>query len=259
ASKPTSPTDNKPKETEGRPADWPDVTLSKTLSYILRHGPIKEKLEIRADGFIRLDGLLKRPKMENNTINDMKRVVARNVKQQFTIIKEEEADGTTIRYIWANQGHSSKVGTSLSSTKKIINLSLIDVYGHIYCGQVERPDLIPFTDQSELPTVVHGTYSKFWNNIGKKNSYSISQKITCIKPMTRTHIHFSKGLLGETGVVSVIMDWIYLDKRALFLISSNGVILSEGLLGLKKIATKYFKKIIKKEGTVLCPPASHES
>ncbi|POV97060.1 hypothetical protein PSTT_15294 [Puccinia striiformis] len=44
-----------------------------------------------------------------------------------------------------------------------------------------------------------------------------------------------------------------------FLISSNGVILSEGLLGLKKIATKYFKKIIKKEGTVLCPPASHES
>ncbi|POV97055.1 hypothetical protein PSTT_15295 [Puccinia striiformis] len=164
ASKPTSPTDNKPKETEGRPADWPDVTLSKTLSYILRHGPIKEKLEIRADGFIRLDGLLKRPKMENNTINDMKRVVARNVKQQFTIIKEEEADGTTIRYIWANQGHSSKV---------------------------ERPDLIPFTDQSELPTVVHGTYSKFWNNIGKKNSYSISQKIT------------------------LIMDWIYLDKRAL--------------------------------------------
>ncbi|KNE99660.1 hypothetical protein PSTG_07152 [Puccinia striiformis f. sp. tritici PST-78] len=176
ASKPTSPTDNKPKETEGRPADWPDVTLSKTLSYILRHGPIKEKLEIRADGFIRLDGLLKRPKMENNTINDMKRVVARNVKQQFTIIKEEEADGTTIRYIWANQGHSSKV---------------------------ERPDLIPFTDQSELPTVVHGTYSKFWNNIEG------------IKPMTRTHIHFSKGLLGETGVVSVIMDWIYLDKRAL--------------------------------------------
>ncbi|KAH9462360.1 hypothetical protein Pst134EA_005193 [Puccinia striiformis f. sp. tritici] len=58
ASKPTSPTDNKPKETEGRPADWPDVTLSKTLSYILRHGPIKEKLEIRADGFIRLDGLV---------------------------------------------------------------------------------------------------------------------------------------------------------------------------------------------------------
>ncbi|KAI9628784.1 hypothetical protein KEM48_011381 [Puccinia striiformis f. sp. tritici PST-130] len=40
-----------------------------------------------------LDGLLKRPKMENNTINDMKRVVARNVKQQFTIIKEEEAMG----------------------------------------------------------------------------------------------------------------------------------------------------------------------
>ncbi|KAI7964822.1 hypothetical protein MJO29_002920 [Puccinia striiformis f. sp. tritici] len=264
--KPTNPTNNKLKKTKGKPADSPDVTLSKTLSYILRHGAINEKLEIRADGFIRLDELLKRPKMKNNTIEDIKRVVAENEKQRFTIIKEEEVDGTTIRYIRANQGHSLKV---------------------------ERPDLIPVTDQSELPTVVHGTYSKVWDNIGKKNSYFISQKITFqegIKPMTRTHIHFSKGLLGEEGVVSVfpvIMDWIYLDKHALvgfslgmrascdifiyldvekcfkdkieFLISSNGVILSEGLPGSKKITTEYFKKVIKKDGTVLYPLTNHES
>ncbi|KAI9619326.1 hypothetical protein H4Q26_012010 [Puccinia striiformis f. sp. tritici PST-130] len=103
ATKPTSPTGNKPKKTKGRPADSPDVRHSETLSYILRHGAIKEKLEIGADGFIRLDELLKRPKMKNNTIKDIKRVVAENEKQRFTIIEQEEADGTMIRYIWANQ------------------------------------------------------------------------------------------------------------------------------------------------------------
>ncbi|KAH9471292.1 hypothetical protein Pst134EA_005196 [Puccinia striiformis f. sp. tritici] len=230
--KPTNPTNNKLKKTKGKPADSPDVTLSKTLSYILRHGAINEKLEIRADGFIRLDELLKRPKMKNNTIEDIKRVVAENEKQRFTIIKEEEVDGTTIRYIRANQGHSLKV---------------------------ERPDLIPVTDQSELPTVVHGTYSKVWDNIVQEG----------IKPMTRTHIHFSKGLLGEEGVVSGMRAscdiFIYLDvekcfkDKIEFLISSNGVILSEGLPGSKKITTEYFKKVIKKDGTVLYPLTNHES
>ncbi|POV97056.1 hypothetical protein PSTT_15292 [Puccinia striiformis] len=166
ATKPTSPTGNKPKKTKGRPADSPDVRHSETLSYILRHGAIKEKLEIGADGFIRLDELLKRPKMKNNTIKDIKRVVAENEKQRFTIIEQEEADGTMIRYIWANQGHSLKV---------------------------ERPDLIPVTDQSELPTVVHGTYSKVWDNIGKKKS--ISQQITC--EFVRAQYPFTILAVGE--------------------------------------------------------------
>ena len=37
-----------------RPTDPPDIRISKTLSYILRHGAEKEGLPIRSDGFINL-------------------------------------------------------------------------------------------------------------------------------------------------------------------------------------------------------------
>jgi len=36
----------------------PDVELSKTLSYILRHGAQREGLAIRSDGFVKLDDLV---------------------------------------------------------------------------------------------------------------------------------------------------------------------------------------------------------
>lgn len=48
-------------KSRGRPNDSPDVQLSKTLSYILRHGAEKEGLKMRKDGFIKLDDLVRRP------------------------------------------------------------------------------------------------------------------------------------------------------------------------------------------------------
>jgi hypothetical protein len=42
----------------GHPRDSPDVQLSKTLSYLLRHGAEKEKLPIRADGFVSVRDLV---------------------------------------------------------------------------------------------------------------------------------------------------------------------------------------------------------
>ncbi|EFP76738.2 uncharacterized protein PGTG_02199 [Puccinia graminis f. sp. tritici CRL 75-36-700-3] len=219
---------SKPKKTRGRPADSPDVTLSKTLSYILRHGALKERLVIRADGCIRLDDLLKRPKLKNYTIDDVRRVVAENEKQRFALVDEQAADGSIVNYIRANQGHSIK--------------------------EVDQPDLTPLIDPIELPTVVHGTYSKFWDSIAQDG----------LKPMSRTHIHFAKGLLGEEGVISGMRascdTFIYLDvEKCLqaqieFFLSSNGVILSEGLPASKSIPAQYFKKVVDKHGTVLYPP-----
>jgi 2'-phosphotransferase len=44
----------------GNPArDSPDVQLSKTLSYLLRHGAEKEKLPIRDDGYVRVRDLVR--------------------------------------------------------------------------------------------------------------------------------------------------------------------------------------------------------
>jgi hypothetical protein len=53
------PKSSKPRKSRGRTADSPDVTLSKTLSYILRHGALKENLKIRPDGCVRLDDLVR--------------------------------------------------------------------------------------------------------------------------------------------------------------------------------------------------------
>ena len=42
-----------------REDESPDVQISKTLSYILRHGAAKEGLRLRPDGFVRVDELVR--------------------------------------------------------------------------------------------------------------------------------------------------------------------------------------------------------
>lgn len=42
----------------GMDRDSPEVRLSKTLSWILRHGATSENLPIREDGFIRVDDIV---------------------------------------------------------------------------------------------------------------------------------------------------------------------------------------------------------
>lgn len=214
-------------KTRGRLEDSVDVRLSKTLSYILRHGALKEHLQIRSDGCIRLDELLQRPKLKGFTREDIYRVVAENEKQRFALVEEKEADGTPVVFIRANQGHTLK--------------------------QVEQPDLTPVESASELPIAVHGTYQKFWESIA----------LGGLKPMQRRHIHLAKGLIGEEGVVSGMRAtcdvFIYLDVEKCFqdnikfFISSNGVILTEGLPDSKSVPIGYFKKVIDKNGNLIHP------
>jgi len=42
-----------------RPNDSPDVAASKTLAYILRHGAEKEMLEMRSDGYLKLNEVVR--------------------------------------------------------------------------------------------------------------------------------------------------------------------------------------------------------
>jgi hypothetical protein len=42
----------------GLPSDSPDVRLSKSVSWILRHGAEQERLELRPDGYARVDDLV---------------------------------------------------------------------------------------------------------------------------------------------------------------------------------------------------------
>ena len=54
---------------------------------------------------------------------------------------------------------------------------------HYFPPQGIDPDLKPITDPSAYPVVVHGTYSKAWEQIRKQG----------LSKMRRNHIHFAKG------------------------------------------------------------------
>ena len=97
-------------------------------------------------------------------------------------------------------------------------------------------------ESKEYPIVVHGTYYKFWNLI----------KNTGLKTMTRQHVHFAKGLPGDSGVISgmcndvEILIYVDVDKMLQNKIelyeSDNGVILSSGVNGT--IYPEYFKSVV---------------
>lgn len=93
----------------GRGNESPTTQLSKALSYILRHGTLKEGLKVRPDGYVPLEDVLARPKvakikLENGgapSLEDVQQIVDSNDKKRFEM--------TQIDNVWlirAVQGHS---------------------------------------------------------------------------------------------------------------------------------------------------------
>ncbi|CAG8441981.1 5839_t:CDS:2 [Scutellospora calospora] len=89
--------------------DTQTVKLSKSLSYVLRHHAKDEGLNIREDGYVKLDDLLKLPRFKRTTFDDIKLVVDNNDKMRFTLTQEISDDGLSAWWIRANQGHSIEV------------------------------------------------------------------------------------------------------------------------------------------------------
>lgn len=89
-----------------RGEETPAVRLSRTLSWILRHGANQVGLAMAPDGFVLVEELLALAKMKGTTLEELRQVVETNDKQRFTM-RAREADGKLI--IRANQGHSIKV------------------------------------------------------------------------------------------------------------------------------------------------------
>ncbi|GAA2522781.1 RNA 2'-phosphotransferase [Pilimelia columellifera] len=85
-----------------------DTTISKRLSYVLRHRPDSIGLTLTDDGWTTIGELLAAFAEHGTTVSrdQLARVVANNDKQRFTI------DGERIR---ANQGHSIDVDLGLAS------------------------------------------------------------------------------------------------------------------------------------------------
>ncbi|KAF7314317.1 Trna phosphotransferase 1 [Mycena kentingensis (nom. inval.)] len=197
----------------GLPKDSPEIRMSKTLSWLLRHGAQSERLPMRADGFVKVSDLLanKRVSSESLDFGGLQDMVAKDSKQRFNL--KQEGD---IWWIAANQGHSMK--SVKLETKPILSLE-------------------------DIPTkiAVHGTTNAAWNLISK----------TGLSKMTRNHIHLAQGVAGDSvvsGMRKSSQVLIFVDvERALadgvkFSLSDNGVVLTEGD-DRGFLATKYFSRV----------------
>ena len=204
-----------------------NVKLSKSLSWLLRHNldliyPLLENEEdietAKTTGFVTCDAILKHPRFQIYTIQQIKEVCDLNDKQRFTLRQHSEnKDKFQIR---ANQGHSIQSVT--------VELQKID------------------SAKSLSHEVIHGTFRKNWPLILKSGG---------LNRMKRNHIHFAKGLPGDSGVISGMRQnaevRIYIDiEKAIsdgfeFFESSNGVILCAGDAN-GTLPTKYFKRVTPK-------------
>lgn len=79
------------------------ITLSKTLSYWLRHKPEKIGLTLEKDGWVDVSELIEKAKSEIYiTLDDLKQVVTDNDKQRFSFSED-------MKNIRCNQGHTTEV------------------------------------------------------------------------------------------------------------------------------------------------------
>jgi len=187
----------------GLDKDSPEVRVSKTLSWILRHGAKSEGLAMRPDGFVKVTDLLANPKLKTLDLEALQSIVKADAKQRYDLVLEEATDSETgTWWMKANQGHSIK-------TVKL--------------------ELKPITSVSDIPSgvAVHGTSKDAWEAISTQG----------LSKMKRNHIHLAQGVTGEnaiSGVRGSSQVFIYINvQRALdegikIFLSNNGVVLTEG-------------------------------
>jgi 2'-phosphotransferase len=200
----------------GRGGESVTVRASKAMSYLLRHGALKEGLPIRSDGFVPVSNVLAHKTLVSLKVGprQLEDIVNNNDKKRYEL---KDIDG--VPHIKAVQGHSM--------------------------ADVHELELLPVTleDLPNFPTVVHGTYFNCWSSIAKQG----------LSKMGRLHIHFAIGELGDKEVISGMRRsaqvLVFLDlETALkdtipFFKSPNNVILSPGNKeGI--IEPKYFKQVV---------------
>lgn len=184
-----------------------DVVISKALSYLLRHGAVKEKLHIDDQGYIAIEELLQHNRMKCNKVTraDLSRIVETNDKQRFKITDDK---------ICANQGHSIKLENAQLQEYTAENLP-----HEIYHG----------TYLNKLPTIVKsGGLSKMnRTHIHFTNS---DNQISGIRQLTNILIYVDGAkILSSTKIK--------------FYRSENGVILSGGDQQ-GKIPVEFWSKVV---------------
>ncbi|KAL5859899.1 hypothetical protein ACOSQ4_001195 [Xanthoceras sorbifolium] len=192
--------------------------LGRLLTRILRHMASELNLNMRSDGYVKVQDLLKlnlktfaNIPLRSHTVDEIREAVRRDNKQRFSLVEDNEE-----LLIRANQGHTITA--------------------------VETESLLkPIFSAEEVTVCVHGTYKKYLESILESG----------LKRMKRLHVHFSRGLPTDGEVISGMRRdvniLIFLDVRKALedgmklYISENKVILTEGFDGT--VPVKYFEKI----------------
>eukprot|EP01060_Flectonema_neradi_P013427 TRINITY_DN20189_c0_g1_i3.p1 TRINITY_DN20189_c0_g1~~TRINITY_DN20189_c0_g1_i3.p1 ORF type:complete len:199 (+),score=27.76 TRINITY_DN20189_c0_g1_i3:48-644(+) len=172
------------------------VRYSKTFSYILRHGAVKEGYDMSPEGFVLVDDILAKKKFPLS-YDDVQWIVDNNEKKRFRTKKVGDK-----LFIAANQGHSAGLGLDETLTMKEI------------------------TDPADVPVAIHGTYAKCIDIIKKEG----------LCRMERQHIHMAPGMRSGviSGMRSNCEYAVYVDiKKCLeaglkVFLSENNVILTPG-------------------------------
>ncbi|KAK3252101.1 hypothetical protein CYMTET_38584, partial [Cymbomonas tetramitiformis] len=190
--------------------------LSMALSRILRHRAVSMNIELRPDGFCRVDDLLVLREFSAFDVEDVKEVVKCNDKQRFTLKMDKS---TGIAWIRANQGH----------TMRCVKDGLL---------------LRSVADAREIPICVHGTYWESWLAIRKEG----------LCRMSRNHIHFMPGEPRSGAVISGMRSncevLVYIDtSKAMaagidFFRSANNVLLTPGTGPRGLVGPDFFEKVI---------------
>ncbi|XP_073952021.1 tRNA 2'-phosphotransferase [Choristoneura fumiferana] len=196
-----------------------DIRLSKSLSWLLRHGAVQEGFNISPEGYLDVDTVLRHKTFQGYSRCDIERVVRNNEKQRFQLRQDPSTRSLQIK---ANQGHS------------------IDA--------VSDAELTPILT-AKYTSVVHGTSSHCWPLIQQAG----------LSRMRRNHIHFAKSTSSTDGIRSNANLHIYIDlERALrdgikFYEADNGVILTSGNAD-GFLEPKYFSRVLHvATGAILYP------
>lgn len=174
-----------------------DIKLSKTLSYLLRHGAHKENLKIDSNGFISINVLLKHPKLRQITLEKIEEIVSKDSKQRFYLKKTN-----TDLLIRANQGHSLDVDVEM---KQIIN-------------------------SSEIPTLIHGTTLKAWHTIKNEGLNKMNRKHVHLAVGLLGENGVFSGMRNSCEVYIYIDSEKAIQEGIIFYRSLNNVILTESTL-----------------------------
>ncbi|GBN29967.1 tRNA 2'-phosphotransferase 1 [Araneus ventricosus] len=188
-----------------------DIKLSKSLSWLLRHGADSQGVILDEGGFMDVQKVLNLKQFKNFTVDDIKRVVEQNEKKRFTLRCNENC-----LQIRANQGHTLKV---------------------------DDDALLNLLTEEDVPQVVyHGTYLSKLKNIKLKGLSKMKRNHIHFTPRFPGDGSVISGMRSSCEVVIGVDTLRAMKDGFKFYKSDNEVILCPGNHN-GVIPPNYFKEV----------------